>query len=90
MNARMTAGKQITLPDDVVEALRLEPGSEVTFEWRAGGEVVLTKVASDHPACPTAEEIRERMERAIADLPKPAGEFANMTTDEIMELLRGE
>lgn len=90
MNARMTAGKQITLPDDVIEALRLEPDSEVLFERRPNGDIVLGNAAGGERTRPTAEEIRAHLERVIADLPKPTGEFAGMTTDEIMEFLRGE
>ncbi len=88
MNARMTAGKQITLPDEVVDALRLRPGSEVAFERGPNGEIILAK--ADVPEAATSEEVRARIERAIADLPKPRDEFARMTTDEIMEFLRGE
>ena len=90
MNARMTAGKQITLPDDVVEALQLEPGSEVVFERRPNGEVVLSNAAGAEPRRPSVAEIRSHLERVAANLPKPADEFAGMTTDEIMEFLRGE
>jgi bifunctional DNA-binding transcriptional regulator/antitoxin component of YhaV-PrlF toxin-antitoxin module len=90
MNVRMTAGKQITLPDDVVEALQLEPGSEVVFERRPNGEVVLSSAGGRETARPTAAQIRAHLERVVANLPKPADEFAGMTTDEIMEFLRGE
>jgi bifunctional DNA-binding transcriptional regulator/antitoxin component of YhaV-PrlF toxin-antitoxin module len=90
MNARMTAGKQITLPDEVVEALQLEPGSEVAFERGPGGDVVLRNAAGGSLRKLTAAEIRAHLERVAANLPKPAEEFAGMTTDEIMEFLRGE
>jgi bifunctional DNA-binding transcriptional regulator/antitoxin component of YhaV-PrlF toxin-antitoxin module len=90
MNARMTAEKQITVPDDVVDALRLEPGSEVAFERLPNGEVILSNAVGRELPRPTVEQIRAHLERVTATLPKPAEEFADMTTDEIMEFLRGE
>jgi bifunctional DNA-binding transcriptional regulator/antitoxin component of YhaV-PrlF toxin-antitoxin module len=90
MNVRMTAGKQITLPDDVVEALQLEPGSEVVFERRPGGEVMLTKAARSG-AAETRGQIVERLRRAGEKARRTAApEFAHMTTDEFMEFIRGD
>jgi bifunctional DNA-binding transcriptional regulator/antitoxin component of YhaV-PrlF toxin-antitoxin module len=89
MNVRMTAGKQITLPDDVVEALQLEPGSEVAFERRPGGKVVLTK-AMQSSAQEPRERIVERLRRAGEKARQTVSpEFAQMTTDEFMEFIRG-
>ena len=89
MNARMTAGKQITLPDDVAEALQLEPGSEVVFERGPGGEVVLTKAARSG-AKETHAQLVEHLRRAGEKARRTTSpEFAEMTTDEFMEFIRG-
>lgn len=90
MNVRMTAGKQITLPDDVVEALHLEPGNEVAFVRGPGGAVLLTK-AERGQAVETREEIRERLLKAGEKARRSLSpEFANMTTDEFMTFIRGD
>jgi bifunctional DNA-binding transcriptional regulator/antitoxin component of YhaV-PrlF toxin-antitoxin module len=82
MNVRMTAGKQITLPDDVVEALQLEPGSEVVFERRPGGQIVITKAGE--VSRPSKAEYRRRLQSLLGSAgPGP-------TTDEIMRMTRGE
>ena len=90
MNARMTAARQITLPDDVVEALRLEPGNEVTFARGPGGEITLTKAERNEPR-ETQEQIRERLRR-VGDAARKtlSPEYAHMTTDEFMRFIRGD
>jgi bifunctional DNA-binding transcriptional regulator/antitoxin component of YhaV-PrlF toxin-antitoxin module len=91
MNARMTAGKQITLPDDVVEALRLEPGSEVVFARGPGGEVLLKRADAEAGGGEQREQIRARLLKAGEAARKTtAPEFAHMTTDEFMTFIRGD
>jgi antitoxin component of MazEF toxin-antitoxin module len=90
MNVRMTAEKQITLPNDVVEALQLEPGNEVAFARSASGEITLTKVER-REAIETLEQIRERLTRISEEARKNMfPEFAHMTTDEFMSFIRGD
>ena len=89
MNVKVNVGGVITLPADVVEQLRLKPGSELSFGRGPDGRFVVDKV-DDGPA-PTVAQIRQRLERvtkaARSGMPE---EFAGMTTDEIMEFLRGD
>jgi bifunctional DNA-binding transcriptional regulator/antitoxin component of YhaV-PrlF toxin-antitoxin module len=93
MNVRMTAEKQITLPDEVVEALDLEPGSEVAFTRGPAGEVVLKRAGgeSGRGGRETREQIRARILRAAEEARKATSpEFAHMTTDEFMTFIRGD
>lgn len=87
MNAKMREAGMITLPADVVEALGLKPGNEVSFRPGANGEFTLSK-AAEAPVASRAE-IRKRLERGVG-FPRGLDEFAGMTTDEFMEFLRGE
>ncbi len=88
MNARVTVSGEVKLPDDVMEALDLAPGSEVAFERGASGEIVLSKAPPEKPA---VDDYRTRLSRAAekarADL-RP--EFVGMSTDEFMSFIRGE
>lgn len=89
MNATVKQGGVITLPTDVIETLKLEVGSEVSFRQGADGAVVLAKIPEGTP--PTREQIRERI-RNVANAARSglSREFANMTTDEFMEFIRGD
>jgi antitoxin PrlF len=82
MNARMTIGGEVKLPQDVIEALELRPGSEVSFERSPTGEVILAK-AQEQPRL-TREEYRRRLESFVGS----AGQ--GLSTDEIMRMTRGE
>lgn len=76
MATTVTAKGQVTIPKTVREFLGIEPGSKVDFRRSTDGRIVLV----------------------LADDAKPANRFARFlghagpgpTTDELMELLRGE
>jgi bifunctional DNA-binding transcriptional regulator/antitoxin component of YhaV-PrlF toxin-antitoxin module len=88
MNAKVKLGGVITLPTDVVEALKLEPGSEVSF-IRGPSGFVLDKVPKGPK--PTRDQVRDRLSTAAkAARTGLSKEFADMTTDEFMEFIRGD
>lgn len=76
MSATVTEAGQITLPQDVLDTLRLKPGSRVEFRVEPDGRVVLLKVGADGPVLPFEKW------RGIAG--------PGMSTDQIMEMTRGE
>lgn len=82
MNARVTLGGEVKLPQDVLDALHLEPGNVVNFERGPKGEVILEK-AEETPRL-SREEYRRRLESFVGIAgPGP-------TTDEVMRMTRGE
>ncbi|MBS0562263.1 MAG: AbrB/MazE/SpoVT family DNA-binding domain-containing protein, partial [Proteobacteria bacterium] len=70
---------QVTIPKAVRERLGIGPGSQVAFELAADGNIVLKKVGTAGPA-PAPDPFAQYLGRYPMD----------MTTDELMELLRGE
>lgn len=80
MGMPITTKGQVTIPKPMRDHLGLHPGSEVTFTLEPDGRVVLSKVAERPTELTPAERIARV--RGIAK--------SNMTTDEIMLLLRGE
>ncbi len=88
MNVIVKMGGVITLPSEVVEELDLEPGTEVAFNRSADGVFTLERVeAGEHPS---REQIRSQIRAAAAaarsgTLP----EYADMSTDDFMALIRG-
>ena len=87
---RVTSKGQVTIPKEVRDKLGIAPGDEVGF--REHGDAVLLEKST----APTTETEGERMVRLLAGFGermrregKVDPYFANMTTDEIMEELRG-
>jgi AbrB family looped-hinge helix DNA binding protein len=78
---RITSKGQVTIPQAVRERSGLLPNSEVEFEVRRNGEVVLRPVKQRVSA---ARAAFERV-RGSAN----AKEFKGMSTDEFMKFLRG-
>lgn len=76
MSATVTDAGQVTLPQDVLDKLKLKPGSQVDFRVEPDGRVVLLKVARAGQVSPIEKW------RGIAG--------PGMSTDEIMEMTRGE
>ncbi len=67
---------QVTIPKPVRDRLGIEKGSEVEFVLAPDGSVMIEKVGTDRPAS------------RFAKLRGRAGK--GMTTEEIMEMTRGE
>lgn len=78
---RITSKGQVTIPQAVREQAGLHPHSEVEFEVRANGEVVIRPVAAN------AKALRVAFERVRGSA--NARQFKGMGTDEFMAFLRG-
>lgn len=78
MSTTVTQKGQVTIPKAVRDRLGIGPGSRVTFELAADGDVVLRPVEIRTPAAD------DRFARMVGTLK------TDMTTDEIMDLLRGD
>ena len=81
---RVTSKGQVTIPKDIRRRTGIHPGSEVEFTDR-GGEIVLRKSGG------AKERTNSRDEEFRAYLDRVTGTVdLGMSTDEFMELLRGE
>ena len=78
---KITSKGQVTIPQAVREQSGLHPHSEVEFEVRANGDVVIRPVARPVPG------IRAAFERVRGSA--NAAQFKGMGTDEFMAFLRG-
>ena len=78
---KITSKGQVTIPQAVREQAGLHPHSEVEFEVRANGEVVM------RPVTQPAASLRAAFERVRGSA--NASEFKGMGTDEFMAFLRG-
>ena len=76
MGSRVTSKGQVTIPKRVREHLGIEPGSVVEFDLDSDGRIVLT-VPGAAPKPSRFEQVRGT---ATVD----------MTTEELMELTRGD
>lgn len=76
MSTTVTSKGQVTIPKPIRDSLGLEPGSRVEFVREEDGKVVLLRDDGDSPA--------KRIARVRGSLP------SDMSTDEIMALLRGD
>jgi bifunctional DNA-binding transcriptional regulator/antitoxin component of YhaV-PrlF toxin-antitoxin module len=78
----------VTLPDEVVEELGLEPGSEIAFKRGPQGNFFLER--ADASARPSREQIRQQIRAAaLSARTGVRPEYAQMTTDEYMAFIRG-
>ena len=72
MATRITDRGQVTVPKQIRDALRLEPGDAVEFEINATGEVVLRKRTSgataDHSEPLVQPRADAQMQRRAAEL----------------------
>jgi AbrB family looped-hinge helix DNA binding protein len=78
---RITSKGQVTIPQDIRERAGLHPLSEVTFELRPNGDVVIKSVASP------ASALRAALQKVRGSANATA--FKDMGTDEFMRFLRG-
>ncbi len=78
---KITSKGQVTIPQTVREQAGLHPHSEVEFEVRANGDVVL------RPVVQPAVGVRAAFERVRGSA--NAAQFKGMGTDEFMKFLRG-
>ncbi len=78
---RITSKGQVTIPQAIREQAGLHPHSEVEFELRANGEVLIRPVA---PAAPGLRAAFARVRGSANAL-----QFKGMDTDAFMAFLRG-
>ena len=78
MSTTVTSKGQVTIPKPVRDRLNIKPGSQVDFELAEDGRVVLVKAGRKTPP------MRSRFDRILGSA------TVNMTTDEIMALMRGD
>jgi len=78
---KITSKGQVTIPQAVREQAGLHPHSEVEFEVRTNGDVVLRPVKS------AVSGVREAFSRVRGSA--NAVQFKGMGTDEFMAFLRG-
>ena len=78
---KITSKGQVTIPQAVREQAGLHPHSEVEFEVRPGGEVVI------RPVKKPASSVRAAFAQVRGNA--NAAQFKGMGTDEFMAFLRG-
>jgi AbrB family looped-hinge helix DNA binding protein len=78
MSTKVTSKGQVTIPKPVRDRLNIKPGSKVDFELAPDGRVVLVKAGKK------AAPAKSRFDRIVGIA------TADMTTDEIMALMRGD
>ena len=78
---KITSKGQVTIPQNVRELAGLHPHSEVEFEVRANGEVLI------RPIVVPATSVRSAFERVRGSANE--AQFKGMGTDEFMAFLRG-
>ena len=78
---KITSKGQVTIPQAVREKAGLHPHSEVEFEVRDNGEVLIRAVA------PPVSKVRAAFARVRGSA--NAAQFKHMGTDEFMAFLRG-
>jgi antitoxin PrlF len=79
MSTTVTSKGQVTIPKPIRDRLNIKPGSAVDFELAPDGRIVLTKAGKKSPTPP-----KGRFDRLRGSMK------SDMTTDEIMALLRGD
>ena len=86
---RITSKGQVTIPIQIREKAGLLPHTEVDFIFD-GETVTLVRSAKPSAKKPSrGEQLVEHMKEVGRRL-RAEGKLSNMTTDEIMELTRGE
>ncbi len=86
MATTVTVKGQVTLPKAVRESAGIRPGDRVVVRARPEGGVIVER---EMPSA-RADTFAARLEEISARRPMKDGPFGEMSTDEIMRLLRGE
>ncbi len=80
---RINANGQVTLPRELLERVGIRPGEEVEL-GQDGNVITLRKLEKAPPRAPTLGE------QFVARIAGTATANRDLTTDEIMKLLRGD
>jgi antitoxin PrlF len=86
MATRVTIKGQVTLPKAVREAVGIRPGDVVIVRARAEGGIIVERQA---PPEDDAEYLK-RLQDIAARRPMLTGPYGDMSTDAIMDILRGD
>jgi AbrB family looped-hinge helix DNA binding protein len=78
---KITSNGQVTIPQEIRERAGLYPLSEVSFEMRDNGDVVI------RPSSSSVSAMRRALEKVRGSANAQA--FKGMSTDEFMKFLRG-
>ena len=85
---RLTSKGQVTIPQAIRDKAGLQPHSEVEFEVRANGDVLIRRAS---PALlsksPSPSPLRRAFEQVRGSA--NAAQFKGMGTDEFMKFIRG-
>ncbi len=82
---RLTSKGQVTIPQAVRDKAGLQPHSEVEFEVRANGDVLIRRATP--LTSPSSSPLRSAFERVRGSA--NAAQFKDMGTDEFMKFIRG-
>jgi AbrB family looped-hinge helix DNA binding protein len=82
---RLTSKGQVTIPQAVRDKAGLQPHSEVEFEVRANGDVLIRRAKAKTPLA--VSPLRSAFERVRGSA--NAAQFKGMNTDEFMKFIRG-
>ena len=82
---RLTSKGQVTIPQAVRDKAGLQPHSEVEFEVRENGDVLIRRAAAS--ASPAKSTLRRAFEQSRGSA--NAVQFKGMGTDEFMKFIRG-
>ena len=82
---RLTSKGQVTIPQAVRDKAGLHPHSEVEFEVRANGDVLIRRASAS--SLPAASPLRRAFEQVRGSA--NAAQFKGMGTDEFMKFIRG-
>ena len=82
---RLTSKGQVTIPQAVRDKAGLQPHSEVEFEVRANGDVLIRRATAS--SSPSSSPLRSAFERVRGSA--NAAQFKDMGTDEFMKFIRG-
>ncbi len=86
MGTHVTVEGQVTLPESIRDAAGIRPGDSVSVRLRPEGGVIVER---ESPALDKDAYLAEL--HAIArSKPLRGGPFDGLTTDEIMQILRGD
>jgi AbrB family looped-hinge helix DNA binding protein len=82
---RLTSKGQVTIPQAIRDKAGLQPHSEVEFEVRANGDVVIRRASVS--GLPSKSPFRQAFEQVRGSA--NAAQFKGMGTDEFMKFIRG-
>ncbi|MCW2283933.1 AbrB family looped-hinge helix DNA binding protein [Rhodoblastus acidophilus] len=87
MATTVTVKGQVTLPKAVRDAAGIKPGDRVEVRAAPGGGILIER---EQQAPADVDAFRRQLQEVARRQPFRGGPLTGMTSDEIMQLLRGE